>query len=226
MIDNLIQAYRAQIYDYSLSDWLLIIKRKWKVLTVCLLCIIGILSAVSCSLYFDLPFIMYITIIVELFLCMVADNYFVKQFRSTLVSEASHLEEVISFLQTVLPNNNLYSKSQIEALIDRLSERINSRQPLRSFIQYLLNFGKSIIVPIITYIAGIYSASIQALEFQVVVVYALAIIIIFAIVYALYLFLSFVIRRITNRDYDAAIALREDLKDIKLLHFTANEVTN
>lgn len=226
MIENLIQAYRAQIYDYSLSDWLSVFKRAWKVLIICLLCIIGILSAVGCSIYYNLPVLMYITIIAELVLAIFADKYFVKQFRIMIASRTTHLDDVVTFLQTVLPNNCLYTKSQIEALISRLSERIDSEQPFRSFMQHLFTFGKAIIVPIVTYIAGLYSTHIQQLEFHVVVSCALAIIIISAIGYALFYFLSSMIRKITNRDYDAAIALREDLKDIILLHFTVTEVAN
>ena len=143
-----------------------------------------------------------------------------------IASRTTHLDEVVTFLQTVFPNNCLYTKSQIDTLINRLSERIDSEQPFRSFIQHLITFGKAIILPIVTYIAGLYSTHIQQLEFHVVVSCALAIIIISAIGYALFYFLSSMIRKITNRDYDAAIALREDLKDILLLHFTAIEVAD
>lgn len=225
MIDTLIQAYRAQIFDFHFTDLLFILTRKWKSLIICLLCVVGIISAVGCSIYFNLPVIMYITIMVELILCMVADRYFVKQFRSALVSKTSRIENVTTLLQTVLPDQSLYTKVHVEALIERLSERIALRPPFRSFMQHLSSFGKWIIVPVITYVAGVYSSSLQTLAAEVVVVYALAVIIISAILYALCLFLSSVIRRITNRDYDAAMALCEDLKDIKLLHFSTLDVS-
>ena len=192
---------------------------------ICLVCILAILTGVVFSIHLNLPFLMHITIIAELILFAVSDNYLIKNFKAGVLSEASHLEKVSTLLQTVLPDNTLYTEGQIDLLIDRLSERITSQKPFHSFGKHLFDFVKYIIIPIITFVAGAYSGKIPEQEISVVASYALGTIVILAILYALVLFFGPIIKRIMNRDYYACIALCEDLKDIKLLYFSSSSVS-
>ena len=224
MIDRLIHAYRSKIYDFSLAELFQILKAKWKVMLACLVSILAILSGVGCSLYFNQPIIMHITIIAELILFAIGDAYLVKQFKLGIVSEKSRLEKVSNLLQFVFPGTSLYTASQIDVLINRLSERIASQKPFHSFFKYLFGFLKYITVPIISFVAGAFSDKMQELGLAMVIGYALAIMVVLAVFYVIFIFFSPLIKRITNRDYYAAIALCEDLKDIKLLYFSSSSI--
>jgi len=68
------------------------------------------------------------------------------------------------------------------------------------------------------------SFSIRTIYVEIVYVYAIAIIVIAAIVYTVFIYLSEIIKKITNKDHDAALALLEDLKDIKLLYFSSSSI--
>ena len=224
MIDRLIHAYRAQIYDYNLTDLCQTLKTNWKALFACLAGIILILAGVVCSLVFNLPIVMYITIFVELLFFAITDRYFVLHYKAGIELEVSHIKKVSTLLQSVLPDNDLYTVNQIDMLIDRLSDRISSQQPFHSFFKHLFNFIKYITVPIISFIAGAFSDKMQELGLAMVIGYALAIMVVLAVFYVIFIFFSPLIKRITNRDYYAAIALCEDLKDIKLLYFSTSSV--
>ena len=226
MIDQLIHAYRAQIYDFSISRFWEHLKTKWKVLLICIICILAILAGAVYSILFSIPILMYITIIAEFILFAVSDNYLIKKYKEGILTETSHLEKVATILQTILPNGTLYTESQIELLIDRLSERIISQKPFGSLGKHLFDFAKYIIIPIITFIAGAYSGKIPELEFSIVASFALGTIVFLAIIYAIVLFLFPFVKRIVNRDYYACIALCEDLKDIKLLYFSSTSSVN
>lgn len=226
MINNLIQAYRAEFFDLSPSDFWRIIKSKWAILLVpaVVFVLIGILLAVS--LRCKLPILMFCAIVIEFFFCITADRYIVKQYQGSLHSEAAHLERVKIFLETVYPNHSLYSAATIDTLIDRLSGHIQKLHPFKSLTRRLISFAKAIIFPAITYIAGAYSSSLKQFDFASVVGFAVAIIIILAMMYITGLFVCNALGKIIYRDYDAAIALCEDLKDIKLIYFSSDNVSS
>ena len=224
MIDRLIHAYRAQIYDLDFKEWWRIVISKWKPLLACILFIIGIVLAVIFSIRFNLHVITYSAIIVEYIFFYFADKYIIKQFEAGLLSQTEHLEKVIKLLRTVLPDSNLNNAAQIDLLIDRLSEKIATKPPLHSLSHHIINFCKHFVLPIITFIAGAYASTIQSLEFGKVAAYAMAIIVIAAIAYTLFIYLFEITRKLTNKDHNAAMALLEDLKDIKLLYFSSSSV--
>ncbi len=219
MLYNFIQAYRAEFYDMSPSDFWAIIKSKWVILLVTALVFILIAALLIVSLCFDLPILVYCAIIIEFLFCIVVDRYIVKQYQGSLHSEALHLEKVKVFLENVYPGQSLYTVAKIDTLITRLSEHIQKLQPFKSFVGKLGTFGKTIVLPVLTYIAGIYSSNVKTLGFANVIGFAVAIIAILAMFYIIWIFVSSALRKIIFRDYDAALALREDLRDIKLLFF-------
>lgn len=225
MINNLIQAYRAEFFDLSPSDFWRIIKSKWAILLVAavVFVLIGILLAVS--LRCKLPILMFCAIIIEFLFCIAADRYIVKQYQGSLHSEAAHLDRVKIFLETVYPNHCLYSAATIDTLIDRLSGHIQKLHPFKSITSRLISFAKTIVLPVITYIAGVYSSNLEELGFASVVGFSIAIIAILAMMYIMWLFVSNALRKIIYRDYDAALALCEDLRDVKLVFFSDTPVS-
>lgn len=220
MINNLIQAYRSEFYDLSLAEIWSIIKSKWIILLITALAFIFIGTLLIVSLCCDLPFLMYGVIILEFVFCIVADRYIVKQYQGSLHNEAMHLEKVKTFLETVYPDHSLYCPVKIDILIDRLSEYIQKLQPFKSLTSKLGSFAKTIILPVITYIAGVYSPNLEQLDFASTVGFSIAIIAILAMMYILWIFVSNALRKIIYRDYDAALALCEDLSDVKLVFFS------
>ena len=61
---------------------------------------------------------------------------------------------------------------------------------------------------------------IEQLDFASTVGFSIAIIAILAMMYILWIFVSNALRKIIYRDYDAALALCEDLRDVKLVFFS------
>ena len=224
MINNLIQAYRAKFYDLSPSDFWAIIKSKWRILLASLIVLVVIFVLLIVSLCNRLPLLIYLSMIFEFVLCIVADRYVVKQYQGALRSEAMHLEKVKAFLETVYPEQSLFSAAKIDTLIERLNEHVSKLEPFKSFVGKLIAFSKSIILPVFSYIAGIYSSNLETLEFSYVVGIAITIIAILAMMYIIWLFVSSALRKVICRDYDAALALHEDLRDMKLIYFSDSSI--
>ena len=218
MINILIQAYRAKFYDLSLSKFWTIMKPKRVSLMSILLVLILVLLILS--LCFKSPLLMFLSAILTFLLVTVANRRLVKQSQVHLRNKAMHLKKVKVFLETVYPESNLYSAEKIDMLINRLSEYVSKCQPYKSFLDKLGAFVKSIILPVITYIAGIYSSDLGTLGFSEVVGPAITIIIMLAILYTVGSFIFSLCRQIICQNYNAALALCEDLQDIKLIYFT------
>ena len=143
----------------------------------------------------------------------------VKRHQQFISRNQGHINKVVSFLKTAIPDSDLFCKTQVEELINRLSSRIDSGAPFSKFESSLCNFGKIIIVPVIAYIAGAYTANIRKLEFIVVLTLAISIILIIGLCYITCGMLLQGLKKVIHRNYDAAIALKEDLLDIRLLFF-------
>lgn len=163
--------------------------------------------------------LMLVLVLMELILGVTSDRLMVKCHRQYISTNKEHINNVTLFLKTAIPDKDLFSKNQVEELINRLSIRIDTGAPFNKFKSYLINFGKFIIFPIVTYIAGIYTSDISKLKLTVVVTWAISIILVIGLGYMICGMLAQGLQKITCRNYDAAIALKEDLLDIKLLFF-------
>ena len=226
MINNLIQAYRAQFYDFSLTHWWKIITTKKKTVLLPILLLIIISGLVLGFVYLHFPILIYSALFLEFVVCIIADRYFVKKYQKLLQNRALHLDEIKLFLDSIYPEHSLFSNATIDKLIERLSEYVLAHQPFKSFVGRLANFVKTIVIPAITFIAGLFTSEMQTLGFANIVVSAFAIVAILALFYIFWIFVSSALRKIIFRDYDAAIALLEDLQDIKLLYFSQENNTS
>lgn len=169
---------------------------------------------------------MFVFLLVELILGIVGDRLTVKRYQQFICTKQDHISKVAFFLKTTIPDNDLLNRKQIEELISRLSYRIESGAPFNRFKSNLSKFAKVIVLPIITYIAGVYTGNISELELTVVATWAISIILIIGLGYMAWGMLAQGLQKITCRNYDAAIALKEDLLDIRLLFFMDDEQGN
>ena len=220
MLDNLILAYRSKFYDWNLKETAEFYMKNKKILWGLIIFTLIAIATIIYSLISRTSVLMLVLMLIELILGVVSDRLMVKRHRQFIFTKKEHINNVTIFLKTAIPNKDLFSKKQVEELIDRLSIRIDTGAPFNKFKSNLSNFGKVIILPIITYIAGIYTSNISELELTVVVAWAISIILIIGLGYMICGMLAQGLQKITCRNYDAAIALKEDLLDIKLLFFT------
>lgn len=220
MLDNLILAYRAQIYDWNISKWIDFCKKN-KVLVFFIGMFILILGiSVSVSIKSKSSLLMLLVLLSEGIVAIFIDRYTVKRYRKFLLNRQGHLDQTVIFLKTVISEKNLFTLENIEVLIERITKRIESKIPFKNFLTRLTNFSKAIILPVITYIAGIYSGNLGQIDFVTVTNWAMSIILILGIVNLTWNGIFIMLRMMICRDYDASIALLEDLMDIKLLHFS------
>ena len=223
LLDNLILAYRKEFYDWNRESISKFLKKNKKLLFAVFVFILLFIITISCSLIFHTNIGMFAFLLLELFLGIAGDHLMVKRSPKFISEKQEHINEVVSFLKIAIPENNLFCKKQIEELISRLSDRIEAGAPFNKFKLRLSNFGKVIILPTFTYIAGLYTSFLGQLEFTVVAAWALSIILVVGLIYITLGMLAQGIQKITCRNYDAAIALKEDLLDIKMLCFIGND---
>lgn len=226
MIDKLISSYRAQIYDWSAKQWWAFLKEKWKPILVSLLFLllpigIYVFGAVKKS-----AITMLLSLLAEAVPIWLLDRYTVKHHISFLQNRQSHLKETEEFLQKTIPDVDLLQKEMIDELIKRLSDRIDQRVPFKNFLKGIENFAKAIILPIITYVAGVYSAGLEEISIDVVATYAIFTIMFLGIIRLSWVGFSDIAKMFFCRDYSAAIAFREDLLDLRLLYFTVPKDTS
>lgn len=219
MIDKLISSYRAQIYDWSAKQWWAFLKEKWKPILVSLIFLLLPIGVYMFGAVKKSAIIVLVSLLAEGVSLWLLDRYTVKHHISFLQNRQSHLKETEEFLQEVIPNVNLLQKEMIDELIKRLSDRIDQRIPFKNFLKGIENFAKAIILPIITYVAGVYSAGLEEISIDVVATYALSIIMFLGIVRLSWVGFSDIAKTFFCRDYNAAIAFKEDLLDLRLLYF-------
>lgn len=219
MLDNLILAYRSKFYDWNLKEIAGFYRKNKKVFWGLIVFILIAIATTIYSLINRASVLMLAFIFIELILGIAGDRLMVKRHQYFISTKKEHINNVTLFLKTAIPDKDLFSKKQVEELIDRLSVRIDTGAPFNKLKSNLSNFGKVIVLPIITYIAGIYTTNVSNLGLAVVLTWAIGIILIMGLGYVMWGMLSQGVQKITCRDYDAAIALKEDLLDIKLLFF-------
>ena len=222
MVDRLITAYRAQIYDWTLADWKRFCSEQKQFCSifcvVSFLIVVGIAASIICK---NLAFAL-LAFLLELIAVAFADRYTVKQHQIALANRKNRLYETISFLQNTIPDIDLYHQGQIDELITRLSARIETRAPFKNFLSSAKGFATTIILPIITYIAGAYSSQLQQLDIMIAITYGVSIIISLASLQLIATTLLDILHPLMYKNYDAAVSLREDLMDLKLLYFSKN----
>lgn len=220
MINNLILAYRSQFYDWNWTQ-LKSFFRKNRVLLLFLgIFVLAFIGGLIYCIYSRSSVLMAVLFIVESILSILVDRLSVRRYRTFILSKQNHLNDVISFLRTTVPNNDLYNEKQIDEIIQRLTQFIDASAPFKTFKARLGLFGEKIIFPAITFIVGAYATAIGKMDFLVVITLALNGILILAILYMAWDAVSKALQKIICRDYDAAVTFREDLLDIKLLFFS------
>lgn len=170
--------------------------------------------------------IMLLSLLAEGVSLWLLDRYTVKHHIAFLQNRQSHLKETEVFLKKTIPDVNLFQEELIDELIKRLSDRIDQRVPFKNFLKGIESFAKAIILPIITYVAGVYSAGLEEISIDVVATYAVFIIMLLGIVRLSWVGFSDIAKTFFCRDYNAAIAFREDLLDLRLLYFRIDKDAN
>lgn len=219
MIDNLILAYRSEFYNWNLEKIITFYKKNKGIFWILIIFALMSIGTIIYSLINRASVPMLVLILVELILGIACDRLVVKRYQQFISTKQEHMKKIKLFLETAIPGKNLFHKKQVEKLIDRLSMRIDTGTPFNRFKARFNNFGKVIVLPIIAYIAGVYTRNVSELEFMVVLPWAVSIILIVGLVYILGDMISQGIQKIVCRNYDAVRALKEDLLDIHLLFF-------
>lgn len=221
MVDRIITAYRAQIYDWSFADFLKLInnnKKLWSTVLGAMLVIMGLLIwGFVCQRFW----VVMAALLLEAIAVIRADRFAVKQHRRALENRCEHLTDVTSFIKTVIPGSDLFNPDQISELIDRLTGIVDEKRPFVRFSRSIKSFANTIVFPIITFVAGVCSGYLQQMDVSVVLVCGIGAIFTIAMIWFLTSMLFDFVRPILCRDFDAAVSLREDLMDLRLLHFAA-----
>lgn len=221
MIDKLIFAYRAQLYDWGIKQWgYAVFKDKPLFLALLVFVVIAVYALIASAVWGI--FAIFIGVVI---LTIMMDLNSIKRHRLNLLNRQQHLKDVVEYLKTVIPEKSLFELPAINSLIERLTERIDTRVPFKNFVSKLVSFVKVVALPVVAYVAGIYSGVAAEQEFTVVVTLAVCAVFLLGVVSIIWNAVSEIWRALAYRDYDAAIALREDLRDIKLLYFTEQEDT-
>ncbi|AMJ40922.1 TMF family protein [Anaerotignum propionicum] len=220
MVDRLISAYRAQIYDWTWAEWRSLFKND-TALVLCLILFIVAPVFLICLYYITQSNVILILIIfAEGITVYRMDRFTVKQYRKFLSKKEDRLSKTILYLKTTMETQDLRNEVQIDELVKRLSERIEKRDTLKNFTYSVVNFGKAIILPMITFIAGVYSNDLGNLRWEIICSYSIMVVLILGFIRISWGGVSMIVRTLLCRDYDAALALREDLLDIKFLYFS------
>lgn len=220
MLDNLILAYRSKFYTWNLKDVVNFWQKNKKITLIFIIFIFVAVVVTIYSLIVKTSIPVFVLLLIELIAIIPIDRLIVKKHQEIISTKKEHIDEVILFLKNAIPGHDLSGKNQVDELIARLSIRIDAGAPFNKFISQLRNFVKVIALPIIAYIAGVYSNTVSELDFWFVIGIAVSLILIIGFLYIISGMIYQELQKITCRNYDVAIALKEDLSDIKLLFFT------
>ena len=221
MIDRIITAYRAEIFDWSSANLWEIIKSNRKLWAVVFGEMVLIIALLIWGFVRQQFCFVIAALVLEAIAVIYADRYAVKHHRRTLENRNDHLRDVTEFLRTVVPGVDLFNPDQIGELVNRLTDIIEEKRPFSRIGRSIKSFANTIVIPIITFIAGVSSSYLQKMDVSVVLIYGIGVIFTIAIIWFLTSMLCDCIQPVLCRDFDAAVSLREDLKDLQLLHFPA-----
>lgn len=220
MLETLIFAYRSRFYSGGLKKAGELIKKNKGLFFLLLIIALGFIATIVCSWYFNLSWMMLIPLAIEIGFIVVGDNILVKKYKTTITKESGHLKDVIIFLEKDIADYHLYNETKINELIDRLTLFINEC-PLHTGSRQIAAFSKTIILPIITFVAGVYINDIRKIETLLVFNTAWSLIIFLLLVWIILKLLRYLLQKVLFKNYNAAVAFREDLLDIRLMLFSS-----
>lgn len=226
MIDRMIASYRAQIYDWNFKQWISFFRNNKKIFVKSLLCVLIPLSIYIGGLFLHNKFLIGAALVAEILAIVYIDRYSVKNHIASLKNRKQRIDETKDFLNDMFPELNWEDKDIINEVIERLTERIEKTIPLKNFINGITSFAKAIVVPIITYIAGVYSSGLEEMDISIVLTYAVAVIIFIGMIRLFWIGIYDIVRIFFNRNYDAAVALKEDLMDLRLMELNNKKDRN
>lgn len=216
MVDKLIQAYRAQIYDRDMTDYIAIFKNKWKILLATIGPIILFFMSMIFAIIRNWVAVVYIMAFVEIIYVYFLDRYLVKHYQDSLRIREEHLEKVQWLLSEFTTKKDLCAEHDIKKIIDRLSQKIESQDPVENLFGKFGAFVKNIILPVITFFAGISSTWLEKMEIERIINIAVMIIVFLGVGYIVWTLIVKFLNVVVKMDYNAAKSLREDLEDILL----------
>ncbi|MPM25563.1 hypothetical protein SDC9_72059 [bioreactor metagenome] len=223
MVDKLITAYRAKIYAHPIEKWKSLWKESRGIVLLLIFLAVSIPASIIAGCIMKVSGWAYAAAFLELIGFWSIDRYSIKKYNLILKRRQCHVDDIISFLQTTIPDLDLYNADKINELVVRLEERIEAKVPLKNFMNGIKNFAKAIILPMVTFIAGLYSSELRELGYETMIGFGVVVIVYCAAAYMLWLLQLIFIRTIFCRDYDATVSFREDLLDIKLLYLPVKE---
>ena len=146
------------------------------------------------------------------------DRYIVNNYQRGLRAREEYLLKVRKLLRTFCSSRDMCAERELTMIIDRLTEIIENRNPIKNFWREFVNFVKGIVFPIIGFFAGISATHLENMDIGYIVALGTGIVVCLGAGYILWICLTKVVHSMLFRDYDAAIALREDIKDILLFY--------
>ncbi|MBQ8814598.1 MAG: hypothetical protein IJZ85_08905 [Lachnospiraceae bacterium] len=223
MIERLILAYRAEIYEWTVPSIVKFIKEKWKVLLIVLLPAIVILGIGILAICFEWNILIYILLLFELVYVFIVDRYIVKSHQKGLCARKEHLLKVRKLLKSFCPSRDICKERELMMIIDRLTEIIENGNPIKNLGERFIKFVKGIIFPIVGFFAGISATHFGNMDLDYIIDLGIGIIVCLGAGYVLWICLTKAVHSMVFRDYDAALALREDIKDILLFYTNSEE---
>ena len=223
MVDKLISSYRAKIYDWTLSQWVTFWRSKKKLIIAYLFFVMALAGLFVFGASKQSSPIMLLVFLIEAISLVMLDRYTVKHHDRLLRNRQNRLDETKAFLQDTIPDVNLYQSKTLDELINRLSDRIDERIPFKNFLKSIKDFARAIVLPVVTFITGVYSGGLEKISVDIVASYGMSIILLLGVIRLAWGGFSEVTQTVFCRDYNAAIALREDLRDLRLLYFSASD---
>ena len=215
MIDNLIISYQAQIYNQRFQQNKFIVKIIYVILS--LLCLTIVINTWSFSK--KITIFTFVPSFVAISFTYCLNQYLVKHNLDFLQSRKRGLDDTKKFLKNVIPGIDLYQKDMIDELINRISGYIDQITPFKYYLDNIKSFTKTIMVPIISYIAGMHSNEIKNLSIDFIVKGGFRIIFLYIILKLIWDIFSDAVTILYCKNYNAAIAFREDLLDLRFLYF-------
>lgn len=218
-MDRLIAAYRKEIYDWNYDrlkklfkapDGVIVLAKTILWFAVCIG--LSILCATHHRVYLSGLFLL-----IELAGGMYVEHALIVKNEHYLSREKAHLEKVKSLLES--PELNLFSEKKIDYIIDRLSENAGENTLYETLKKWTGNFLKILVLPAVTFIAGVYSQEIANVPPATAILVCAEWLATIAAVFLMFAFIWYMVKKAGGRDREAGAALQKDLHDIKLFYF-------
>ena len=224
MIGNLIIAYKVKFGRHFFSDLNKMRKEQPKIFYIGITMFLSSIGSFYLSVVHGLISPMMISMMIGIILYHISGKHDEKKYISYIDERQQYLGKVVEFLETTIPDNNLFNNEKIEQIIVGMKIEQENGMIFKDLGGKSWRFFSVMVVPVLAFVGGVFSADLKSFGAEFILRNAMVVLLELFLLYISFSNIVTPLKSILCWNYRTIARFTYDLRDIQLLYFNNDEV--